>query len=461
MQLLIALTALIGVIAIVWLASLNWRRTVKFVLVIIVLEGVLRKWILPQASEQIYFLKDFLLLVAYLRYYLSSEPKYPFQLSIFNILLLLVFSWSVYQVFNPSLGSPIIGFFGLKAYFFYMPLMWLVPSLFKSEKELYRFLRNYLLLAIPVCLLAVAQFFSPASSPINVYAGGQEADAFLAGDVVRVTATFPYLSGFSTYLTACFSILIPILAQPQGRLWQWITFTEAFLVVATSFMTGARALLLYEILFVVGYFCILFVAKPTEAARSTKKFILPIILMTMALPRFFAQAIDAFSKRTEVASKAESVNDRALSPFTEPVALMQQMQLKVIDGYGIGATHQAVPALRRTLNLPVSETLLAEVETSRVVIELGILGFLLWYLLRLVLIFSTWQVFLRLKSPFLRQLTLSGLLFQVLNIIAVHLIFNTTFAIYYWFFCGFILLLPELEYRQFLFYKHWGQQQHV
>jgi hypothetical protein len=457
MQLLIALIALMGLVGFIWLAALNWRVTIKSVFVIIVLEGVLRKWILPQASEQVYFLKDFLLIVAYLRYYLTSEPKYPFKFSIFNILLILVFSWSLYQAFNPSLGSPIIGLFGLKAYFFYMPLMWLVPSLFKSEEEIYRFLRNYLLLAIPVCLLAVAQFFSPASSPINVYAGGQEANATLADGITRVTATFPYLTGFSTYLTTCFSLLIPMLALSQTRLWKWLTIAEVFLVIATSFMTGARTLLLYEVLFVVGYFCTLFFAKPQEAARTTKKFFLPVMLMTAGLPGIFAKAIDAFSKRTEAASKAESVNDRVLTPLTEPIALIQQMQFKAFDGYGIGATHQAVPILRRTLNLPVTQIPLAEVETSRVTIELGILGLLLWYLLRLALIFSTWQVLWRLESSWLRQLTLSAFLFQVLNLIAVHLVFNTTFAIYYWFFCGFILLFPELEYRQFLYYRHRGQ----
>ncbi|AKG24817.1 hypothetical protein IJ00_24060 [Calothrix sp. 336/3] len=455
--------ALIGVAVFVWLSyfglyHLSWQRAVKLTLIIIIFEGVLRKWVLPQASELIYFLKDLLLLVAYLKYYLSSEPKYPFKLSIFNILLILAFSWSLCQTFNPSLGSPIIGFFGLKAYFFYMPLMWLVPSLFKSEEEIYRFLRNYLLLLIPVSLLAIAQFFSPVSSPINVYAGGEEANATLADGITRVTATFPYLTGFSTYLTACFSILIPMLTLPQTKIWRWLTFAEAFLVVATSFMTGARTLLLYEILFVVGYSCILFFAKPKEAARSAKKFILPITLIATVLPRFFTKAIDAFFQRAEGASKVESVNDRALIPLTEPVALIQQMQLKALDGYGIGATHQAVPTLRLALNLPVGDTLLApEVETSRVTIELGVLGLLLWYLLRLVLILSTWRVLWRLESPWLRQLILSAFLFQVLNLIAVHLIFNTTFAIYYWFFCGFILLFPELEYRQSLCYRYRGQ----
>jgi hypothetical protein len=38
-------------------------------------EGALRKWVLPQASEMIYFLKDVVLIGAYLNFYAFSVPK--------------------------------------------------------------------------------------------------------------------------------------------------------------------------------------------------------------------------------------------------------------------------------------------------------------------------------------------------------------------------------------------------
>ncbi|WP_035139888.1 hypothetical protein [Fischerella sp. PCC 9605] len=457
MQLLFALVGLIAVVAIVWISSLDWRRTVKFTFVLVILEGALRKWVLPQASELIYFLKDLVLLGAYLKYYLSSEPKYPFKWSLFNIFLVMAISWSIFQAFNPSLGSPIVGVFGLKAYFYYMPLMWMLPNVFQSEEELYKFLRNYLLLAIPVCLLAVAQFLSPPSSPINVYAAGKEATATFAGiEAVRVTGTFPYIVGYSTYMMACFSILIPMLTLRQARLWQLLTYAEIFLVVGTSFMTGARTLIFFEILFVVGYVCILWLTKPALAARSTQKFILPVILMSFIIPRLFTKGVDAFLAR---AQGSDSVGDRSLTSFREP---WDYAQLVGINGYGIGATHQANPFLRQALKLPAGDPILIPVEgeTGRVVVELGAFGFLFWYGLRIAIIFSILQVLLKLKSPFLRQLILAALLFQAINITA-QLVFNTTFAIYYWFFSSFILLFPELEYRQFLSYRYWGEQQNV
>jgi hypothetical protein len=450
------LIALIGIVAFVWLSSLNWRFTVKVALVLVIFEGVLRKWVLPQASDLIYFLKDFVLLGAYIRYYLSSELKSAFHRNTLTIVLLMAISWSVFQAFNPSLGSPVIGFFGLKAYFFYIPLMWMLPALFESQEELYEFLRSYLLLAIPVCLLAVAQFFSPPSSFINVYAGGQEANATV-GDVVRVTGTFSYLLGYSTYLTTCFSFLIPMLILPQSRIWRWLTFAEALLVVGTSFMTGARGLILYEVLFVVGYASALLVTQPSIAVWATKQVILPTVFISALVPIFFSNAIDAFSSRATTASDSDTFFERTLSAFAEPE---QAAQLKGFDGYGTGATHQAVSALRKALNLPLGEAPPpSEGEMGRIVLELGPLGFVFWYGLRLLLIFSIWRVFLKLKTPFLRQLALATLLLHLINITS-QLVFNNTLGIYYWFFSGFIFLLPKLEYRQFSFYQQYVYPSH-
>ncbi|OUL30813.1 hypothetical protein [Nostoc sp. 106C] len=450
------LIPLLGVVVIVGLSSLNWRCSVKAVLVIVILEGILRKWVLPQASDLIYFVKDLVLLGAYLKYYLSSESKYPLRLTSLTIALSMTVVWCLCQAFNPSLGSLIVGLFGLKAYLFYIPLMWMLPSLFQSEEELYRFLRNYLLLVIPVTLLAVAQFYSPVSSPINMYAGGMEANA-TAGDAVRVTGTFPYILGYSSYLCTCFSILIPFVSLPQPKLWQWLTYFELLMVSGTTLMTGARGLLFFEFLFVVGYIGFLWFTQPSTAAKSTKQFILPVILISAVVPMFFNKAIEAFSSRVEV-SGSDTFLDRAFSAFAEPE---YATQFKGFDSYGIGATHQAVSTLRQTLHLPWGETPPpAEGEMGRVVLEIGPLGFLMWYGLRLILIFSLGQVFLKLKTPFLRNLALAVFLFHAINF-TTQLVVNNTFAIYYWFFSGFIFLLPELEYRQFLSYKHWVEQTHV
>jgi hypothetical protein len=165
------LIGLLACVVIFYFSALKWRRAVKAVFLLLVIEGALRKWVLPQASEMIYFLKDIVLLGAYFNFYCFSvsDKKFLSKVKIINILIFIAIGWCLFQVFNPSLGSPLVGIFGLRGYLLYIPLIWMLPSLFQSEEELYKFLRSHLLLSIPVGIIGIIQFFSPASSFINAY----------------------------------------------------------------------------------------------------------------------------------------------------------------------------------------------------------------------------------------------------------------------------------------------------
>jgi hypothetical protein len=107
---------------IIGISSLNWRRSVQAVLVLVVIEGALRKWVLPQASDLLYFLKDFVLLGAYIRYYgFSRFERKTIKNNFLFSLIFITSGWCFFQALNPSLGSPIAGIFGLKIYLFIYP----------------------------------------------------------------------------------------------------------------------------------------------------------------------------------------------------------------------------------------------------------------------------------------------------------------------------------------------------
>ncbi len=439
---------LVVLVIIVSLYSQSWQTIIKSALVIVVIEGAIRKWILPQASDMVYFLKDLVIFVAYCKYYLSSEAKYPFRLNIFNVTLLTFLVWGSVQVFTPSLGSPIIGLFGIKGYLFYVPMMWMIPALFQSQEELYLFLRNYLLIVIPVAILAIVQFYSPVNSLINTYAGGIEANAVVEGNA-RVTGTFSYIVGYSLFISVCLTILFPLISVAQKGIWRWLLLVELLLIAGTSFMTGARSVVLYEALFIIGYFALILWFQPSKAFNQFKNFLLPFTIALALVPKFFGGAVNKFTTRAVGASGAENNGtffDRVISFIYEPELALKSKGL--IDSYGIGATHQAMPAVRKFFHIyggqlpPPSEG-----DITRVIYDVGLIGFVLWYALRLILIFALFRVFLRLKTPFLKNLALAAFLLHAINFNA-QLASNNTFGIYYWFFSGFIFLLPELEYKQ-------------
>lgn len=438
------IVALLACAVIFCLSAAKWRRSVKAVFLILVLEGALRKWVLPQASDMIYFLKDIILLGAYFNFYgfSASDKKFFSKISTINILIYMAVGWCIFQVFNPSLGSPLVGLFGLRGYLIYLPLIWMVPPLFESVDELYKFLRSHLLLTIPVGIIGIIQFFSPTTSWINAYANekAQAVVTFGVTGAVRITGTFPYISGYGVYLVVCFGLLIFMLSVRQSREWQIVTFVELFLVCINSFMTGSRGTIFSEVLFLVAYLGAKGLTKPASTLRLVGKLIVPVLAIAIAASIWFSPAIHAFWLRT---TANRDVPERISMSFTEPLSFIQ---LKELDGYGTGATHQAAPALRSALDLPAGEAIGVpyEGEMGRVALELGPIGFLFWYGLRASILIMLALTFWKLKNPFLRQLALAACLIQAIQINSF-LIFLNTYAVYYWFFSGFIFLLPKLE----------------
>ena len=436
--------ALLACVIIFYLSALKWRRSVKAVFFLLVLEGALRKWLLPQASEMIYFLKDVILMGAYFNFYgrSASKEKLPKQGKIVNVLIFIAISWCIFQVFNPSLGSPMVGLFGLRGYLTYIPLIWMIPYLLESENELYKFLRSHLFLTIPVGLIGIIQFFSPADSFINAYANeeGIAKATFGVTSAVRITGTFSYITGYAVYLIVCFGLLVIMLSVKQSQKWKIITIVELLLVSVNSFMTGSRGTILAEVLFLFGYFLIRGLITPASAIRLIQRLILPIVVISIASFIWFRPAIDAFWERTTV---NKDVSGRIVGSFTEP---LQFIRFKELDGYGTGATHQAAPMLRQILNLPTGEKIPTyyEAEMGRILLELGPLGFLFWYGLRVSILIVLLQNFWSLKIPFLRQLALAAFLIQAIQINGF-LVFTPTYAVYYWFFSSFIFVLPRIE----------------
>ena len=432
----------LAAIVVITLSATNWKLSVKTVLVLVVIEGALRKWALPQASQLIYFLKDFVLIGAYVSYFGGSTQKnrLPLKDKTIKGLVYLIAFWCAFEILNPALGSPIIGIFGARNYLLYIPLMWMIPPLFSSEEELYKFLRHYLLLLIPVGLLATAQYFSPPDSPLNIYAADMEQQIAISGDAVRVTGTFSYLAGYATYLGICFTLLLPMMLRQQTTIWRWLTIAEISLVAITSFMTGSRGLMIFFALATVGYICLEGLRNFSAVINSFGKLLFPAIVGFVLVVTKFQTAIASFGVR---ADQSDDILPRITGAFTEP---FQFFQHALFSGYGAGATFQANEVIRDFFNLPQGERIPVyfEAEPGRIALELGMIGFFFWYGLKIVLIVAIWNVYRQLKQPFLKQLALSIFLFQSVNITS-QFVFNHSANLYCWFLNGFIFLLPQLE----------------
>lgn len=433
--------ALLGLAGVIALSAVNWRWSVKAALVIAVLEGVIRKWVFPQASDLVYFLKDAVLLGAYIHYFLIEPYHAPVQAGAGIKALALVAAVVVaLQAFNLRLGSFVVGLFGFKAYLWYVPLCFMLPTLFRSALELHLFLRNYLLLAIPVCLLGIAQFFASADSPINTYVATSQVSTFGEAQRARITGTFSYITGHSTYVLVCFLFLLAQLASRPSALWFFISLCEMILLVGNMLMTGSRAPVLAGAIAAIGFIPLARVKKSVQQRSPAGVLVLAILICSALMPYLFEEAAEAFWER---AMTSDSAADRIAVGFLEP---WKFLPVAGVIGYGAGATHPGGEALRLRLGLPAPLVAppAAEAETVRVLLEIGAAGFFVWYALRLSVLWALWRTWQRLKTPSLRHVALAAFSIHAIQI-SGSTVLNHTFGLYYWFLAGFIFLLPQLD----------------
>lgn len=430
-----------GLAVLVW-SFWNWRKAVKLALLLVIVEGAIRKWFLPSAQDLVYFAKDAVLLAAFCGYLrdsgrLQRMKGRPSQSLV--LILILAALYGLLEAFNPHLPNLLVGALGFKAYFLYVPLLVVLPAVFSDDASLAHFLRLYVLIAIPVGILAAAQFFSPSDSFLNTYArGGTETAAtFGSSEFVRVTGTFSYITGFSSYLLCTAILLLGILASTGWRLRrQTLVYAALSLTLLGMLMTGSRGPV-FSLALVFPFYWLLALRERGQGAMIGRVALgigLIVAFITYSAP----EAAEAFRGR---ASSASDVGGRMLAPLTAP---LDSFRWGGLFGYGIGATHQAAATLAGSAVPYWTRGITVEVESGKVMLELGPIGFFLVYLTRVYLIFFAFRQAIRLRTRYHRTLATACFLYFLAQLPA-YVVFDPTADVYYWFFAGLLMLAIRLD----------------
>ncbi len=440
------LIILAGLAAVFW-AFRRWRLAIQLALVMLVLEGAIRKWLLLGAQDLVYFGKDVLLLAAYAGFWAERERRAlvwtPRQPLLFGVLALAA-AFGLLQVFNPELPNMFVGLLGLKSYFLYIPLLFVVPHLFPHDAALAQFLRRYLLLSIPVGLLGIAQFFSPATSALNTYARPTDplnsAITFGSSTFVRVTATFSFITGYAAYLTTISLFALAWLAATRWRLRGNLPIHLVLgMTLLGMLMTGSRGpVVVLAALF--PFYWWLSVAREKQRGATFGRLLVGIVLLGGFVFFLGQDALGAFHGRAS--GSGGEMAERILSPFIAPYMALPSAGLL---GFGIGATHQAAGTLTPGM-IPFSwlRANAVEAEGGRVMLELGPVGFVLVYLGRLLLPLVALQQTLRLRTFFHRSIGVACFL-ALLTGLPGGIVFDVTSGLLYWFCGGLLFLVVRLD----------------
>ena len=439
----------IGAVFIVLLSMMNWRRAVHAALIAALIEGALRKWVLPQASEMVYFLKDIILFGAYLKFFMFPDPEdRGWRLNIpYTLIVSVVFILVLAGALNPNIGSPLLAVYGLKIYLWYLPLGLMMPLLFRNEAHMISLLFRYSLFAIPICLLGAVQFAAPVDSWINSYAtseyaGVKEVATFGAGQAARarITGTFSYIGGHNTFVVVFFILSLCLFVNLEGKPRMVLLFGNLPLLLGNAFMTGSRATVFFLLLIAVFIFSVSTVTKIGKSKSAMLYLIAGLGVAALGVGVAFEKAYQAFDTRRKTAGDSET--GRALHSF---LAVSHAATMVDLMGYGIGTSHPATEGIRRALGIPDPKKACPyyDNETGQVMAELGWIGFLMWYGLRVMMLFHCWDAFRHAPPSLFRSLALGFFAYHLIMIMG-QMVLNHTANVFLcasWGFC----LIPRLQ----------------
>lgn len=360
------------------------QRLVAVVLTIYLLaifEGSLRKYVVPQFGQYVFFIRDPFLIYAYVL--ATRFGFWPRHSGFFKLSLLMGGVGALLFVLQAATGGYsetrlLLGIYGWRGYFLYVPLAFLVGAQFNAA-DLARFARITLLLAAPIALLVSLQFVAPMNSPLNVGIAEEKALQFkgmgLDAEHIRATGPFTSTVGLQQFVvTACaFVLALMILPASQRKIGFVPLLIAAGAVLTCVALGGSRGTLLQSILMGLVALVIGFIGR--GKTLKTKALALPLALGAAAIvlyPIVFPVGFAAFVTRWSHAATYEQgfeggVLGRALYGFVDFFRLVEMVPAL---GYGLGYGGNASILMRATVDGVMPGTL-AETDFARHMVDLG------------------------------------------------------------------------------------------
>jgi hypothetical protein len=462
---IILLLAVIAVVAVAAKTLTDWRNGLYLFFAWLLFEDFVRKYM--GNNMYVYFGKDALIGIVYMSLVMARmrgehterfRPPFKYALGIFVLLGLA-------QAFNPGSPSMWYGVLGLKLYFYYVPLMFVGYALLRSERDLQRFLILNAGLAAVISMVAILQsiiginFLNPRSGA-DIDQLAHEVRMTASGMVVsRVPSVFVSEGRCFDYLALALTLALGtagyvLLRTTRGRK---IVFPAAALVAVAIIVSGSRTGLVY----LVGSSIFLSAAMLWGAPRKLgegyrlvkairRSFVsvgLAVGLATVLFPTvvgarwsFYWDTISPNSPDSETANRT----------WDYPVSQLQRAlsDRGWLTGHGIGVASLGGQYVSRIMEVPTVEVAV-ESGYGALILELGVLGLVLWLAWTSSLMLFAFKVLIKLKGTWAFPMAVSIFWF------AFYILFPRTYLgiqayqdfilnAYLWLLVGILFRLPAL-----------------
>ncbi|HEY7450377.1 MAG TPA: hypothetical protein VH702_19630 [Vicinamibacterales bacterium] len=349
---------------------------------LLLVEGVLRKWLLPEWSDVLLIVRDPVALAIIGLGFRSGALTLGRPMRGLTALWVCFVALGALQIVFGDLGSVTVLGYGLRTYFLHPPLMFIMGRVFEP-RDLRRATIAIVVLMLPIALLMVEQFRSAPSSWINRGAGEGRLQISSAMGRIRPAGPFSFISGSVLYYALAFACLLGSHFErdrvPTAVLWTgW-----AALILATA-VSGSRALLFAFVPIGIAAGAAYLMRPQLSGAMvrtvGTAMFVVSIVWVSSVVQ----EGVEVFSARLRNSGGVTMLLERIRGTVDMSVSAWSSAP---IMGAGLGLGTNAGTALLGSRVFKFGED-----EWSRVVFEAGPplgIAYLLW---------RAWLVWLLMKA---------------------------------------------------------------
>ena len=333
--------------------------------VLILLEGALRRWVLPGLATPLLVVRDpvalWLIVVAWRRGLLPANPYLAGTV--------VIGALGIISALLVGHGNLLVAIYGARILLLHFPLIFVIGRVF-NRADVLRVGKVFVWLTPAMALLIAVQFYSPQSAFVNRGVGGDMTGAGFDGAMgfFRPPGTFSFTNGTHLFfgLTTCFICYFWLDVQRVNRL---VLLAATVGLLAAIPFSISRSLLLFAT--VAAMFMVIGLLRKPQNLGRVLLLSLGAIMVLLALSQVsvLQTPIEAFVSRFTAASNFEgglrgSLGDRYLGGMLGALADSSQQPF---FGYGIGIGTNAGSALLTGER----SFLIAEGEWGRLIGELG------------------------------------------------------------------------------------------
>jgi hypothetical protein len=448
-------------------AMLNdWRNGLYFFLAWLLFEDFARKYL--GNNMVIYFAKDVLVAVVYLSFFLAYRRKEVFSFRPPFLVPVLLFVWfGVMQVFNPASPHELYGVLGMKLYFYYIPLLFVGYSLLNSETELRRFFFVNMVLGSIIVSLGIAQSILGHTflNPSNPAAEIRELSTLyriapISGQIMyRPTSVFVSAGRFADFLLVIWLLVFGfsgylLLRYKRGRAFAFLVFGITFAAIS---LCASRGIVLWSIGSAIAGSVAFVWGAPwrqrevlrvlRNVQRAALGVAVAIVLLLATYPEALLSRVAFYTETLSPSSTASELQNRTWDyPIGNFLGAFGYERWPY--GYGIGTCSlggQYVAMLFHAKPLGIG----VESGFGTIVLEMGIGGLILWFVMTFAILIAAWGVVKKLRgSPLF---PLAFVIFWYAGLLLLPMTFNgmqpyQDFVLnaYLWLLLGILFRLPTI-----------------